>query len=154
MSNTKMGFNEYRALTDQEREILRVTALNASLADHVAQFGNSYPAQGSAAPVPITAKGEPQKLLTHSQFLDAVAAEMNVDRSAVTAAIVAISAVVTKEVAAGGGVSIPGIGTVQTRSRRARADKSVREDGLDAPEKMYRSVVITADKQLRDAAKS
>ncbi|MGB3317094.1 MAG: HU family DNA-binding protein [Albidovulum sp.] len=60
------------------------------------------------------------KPMTKTQLVATLAEEMGTDKKAASAALDAISAVVTREVAAGGAVTLPGIGKVQCRARPER----------------------------------
>ena len=61
-----------------------------------------------------------QKPMTKTQLVAALADEMGSDKKTAGAALEAISSVVTKEVAAGGACTIPGVGKVYCRERPAR----------------------------------
>ncbi|NCU19426.1 HU family DNA-binding protein, partial [Candidatus Falkowbacteria bacterium] len=55
------------------------------------------------------------KPMTKTQLVAALAEEMGADKKTASAAIDALAALVTKEVAAGGAVTLPGIGKVSCR---------------------------------------
>ncbi|MDO5641805.1 MAG: HU family DNA-binding protein, partial [Paracoccus sp. (in: a-proteobacteria)] len=63
------------------------------------------------------------KPMTKTQLVAVLAEEMGSDKKTAAAALDAIAAVVTREVAAGGAVTLPGIGKVACR---ARAERMVR----------------------------
>ena len=60
------------------------------------------------------------KPMTKTQLVAALAEEMGADKKTASSALDAIDSVVTREVAAGGAVTIPGIGKVQCRARPER----------------------------------
>ena len=60
------------------------------------------------------------KPMTKTQLVAALAEEMGDDKKTASSALDAIASVVTREVAAGGAVTIPGIGKVQCRARPER----------------------------------
>lgn len=60
------------------------------------------------------------KPMTKTQLVAALAEEMGADKKTASAALDAITAVITREVAAGGAVTIPGIGKFQCRERPER----------------------------------
>ena len=60
------------------------------------------------------------KPMTKTQLVATLAEEMGTDKKSAAAALDAISAVVTREVSAGGAVTLPGIGKVQCRARPER----------------------------------
>ncbi|MFZ1468197.1 MAG: HU family DNA-binding protein [Paracoccaceae bacterium] len=60
------------------------------------------------------------KPMTKTQLVAAVADAMGGDKKTATAALDAIAAVVSKEVAAGGAVTLPGLGKVVCRARPER----------------------------------
>lgn len=60
------------------------------------------------------------KPMTKTQLVAALAEEMGADKKTASSALDAIASVVTREVAAGGAVTLPGIGKVQCRARPER----------------------------------
>ena len=60
------------------------------------------------------------KALTKTQLVAALAEEMGSDKKTATAALDAIASVVTKEVVAGGAVTLPGLGKIVCRTRPER----------------------------------
>ena len=56
-----------------------------------------------------------QKPMTKTQLVAALAEHMGSDKKTAAAAIDAVAALVTKEVAAGGAVTLPGIGKIYCR---------------------------------------
>jgi DNA-binding protein HU-beta len=61
-----------------------------------------------------------QKPMTKTQLVAALAEEMGSDKKTAGAALDAVTAIVTKEVANGGAVTLPGIGKVYCRERPER----------------------------------
>jgi DNA-binding protein HU-beta len=90
------------------------------------------------------------KPMTKTQLVAALAAEMAADKKTATAALDAIAALVTKEVAAGGAVNLPGIGKV---SCRARPERQVRNPatGETMTKAADKQVKITIAKTLKDS---
>ena len=82
------------------------------------------------------------KPLTKTQLVAALAAEMGSDKKTAAAALDAIAAVVTKEVAAGGAVTLPGVGKV---SCRERPERQVRNPATGE------TITKAADKQVKVA---
>ena len=69
----------------------------------------------------INIKDDPMsKPMTKTQLVAAVADEMGGDKKTATAALDAIAAVVAREVAAGGAITLPGLGKVACKARRER----------------------------------
>ena len=62
----------------------------------------------------------PAKPMTKTQLVAALADEMGSDKKSATAALDAISAVVSRTVAEGGALTLPGIGKVACRARPER----------------------------------
>ena len=60
------------------------------------------------------------KPMTKTQLVATLAEEMGSDKKSASAALDAITAVITREVSNGGAVTLPGIGKVFTRERPAR----------------------------------
>jgi DNA-binding protein HU-beta len=88
--------------------------------------------------------------MTKAQLVAAVAAEMGADKKAAVAALDAIAAVVTREVKAGGAVTLPGLGKIYARDRAARTVKNPATGELihkDAD----RVVKMTLTKAFREA---
>ncbi|MDP2737829.1 MAG: HU family DNA-binding protein [Pseudorhodobacter sp.] len=82
------------------------------------------------------------KPMTKTQLVAALATEMGADKKTATAALDAIAAVVTREVAAGGAVTLPGVGKV---SCRARPERQVRNPATGE------TMTKAADKQVKVA---
>ena len=81
-----------------------------------------------------------QKPMTKTQLVAALAEEMGSDTQLAGAALDAIAAVVSREVAAGGAVTLPGLGKVVCR---ARPERQVRNPATGE------TVTKPADKQVK-----
>ena len=90
------------------------------------------------------------KPMTKTQLVAALAEEMGSDKKTAGAALDAISAVITSEVAGGGAVTIPGIGKVL---RRARPERQVRNPatGETFTKPADKQVKMTIAKALKDS---
>ncbi|MGO4851851.1 HU family DNA-binding protein [Phaeovulum sp. W22_SRMD_FR3] len=90
------------------------------------------------------------KPMTKTQLVAALAEEMGTDKKTATAALDAVAAVVTKEVAEGGAVTLPGIGKV---SCRARPERQVRNPatGETMTKAADKQVKVTIAKSLKDS---
>ncbi len=90
------------------------------------------------------------KPLTKTQLVAALADQMGADKKTATAALDAIAAVITREVAAGGAVTIPGIGKVFCR---ARPERMVRNPatGEQLSKPADKTVKVTIAKALKDS---
>lgn len=90
------------------------------------------------------------KPMTKTQLVAALAEEMGSDKKTAASALDAISAIVTKEVAAGGAVTIPGIGKVQCR---ARPERQVRNPatGETFTKPADKQVKVSIAKALKDS---
>jgi DNA-binding protein HU-beta len=82
------------------------------------------------------------KPLTKTQLVAALASEMGADKKTAGTALDAIAAIVTKEVAAGGAVNLPGVGKI---SCRARPERQVRNPATGE------TITKAADKQVKVA---
>lgn len=89
------------------------------------------------------------KPMTKTQLVAALAETMGSDKKTATAALDAIADVVSKEVAAGGAVTLPGIGKV---SCRARPERQVRNPatGETMTKAADKQVKVTIAKALKD----
>ncbi len=90
------------------------------------------------------------KPMTKTQLLAAVADAMGSDKKTASAALDAIAAVVTREVTAGGAVTLPGLGKVVCR---ARPERQVRNPatGETVTKAADKQVKFTIAKALKDA---
>jgi DNA-binding protein HU-beta len=89
-----------------------------------------------------TKEHDMQKPMTKTQLVAALAEQMGSDKKSAGAALDAIAAVVAKEVAAGGAVTLPGLGKVVCR---ARPERQVRNPATGE------TVTKPADKQVKFA---
>jgi DNA-binding protein HU-beta len=80
------------------------------------------------------------KPMTKTQLIAALAEAMGADKKTASAALDAISAVVSREVAAGGAITLPGLGKMACR---ARPERQVRNPATGE------SVTKAADKQVK-----
>jgi DNA-binding protein HU-beta len=80
------------------------------------------------------------KPMTKTQLIAALADAMGADKKTASAALDAISAVVAREVAAGGAITLPGLGKMACR---ARPERQVRNPATGE------SVTKAADKQVK-----
>jgi DNA-binding protein HU-beta len=89
------------------------------------------------------------KPMTKTQLVAALAETMGSDKKTATTALDAIADVVSKEVAAGGAVTLPGIGKV---SCRARPERQVRNPatGETMTKAADKQVKVTIAKALKD----
>ena len=90
------------------------------------------------------------KPMTKTQLVAALAEELGSDKKAASAALDAIAAVVTREVSAGGAVTLPGIGKV---SCRARPERMVRNPatGEQIAKPADKVVKVSVAKALKDS---
>lgn len=90
------------------------------------------------------------KPMTKTQLVAAIAEAMGGDKKTATAALDAVTAVVTREVAAGGSVTLPGIGKIACR---ARPERQVRNPatGETMTKPADKQVKIAVAKALKDS---
>ena len=90
------------------------------------------------------------KPMTKTQLVAALAEAMGSDKKTASAALDAVAAVVTKEVAEGGAVTLPGIGKV---SCKARPERQVRNPatGETITKPADKQVKVTVAKVLKDS---
>lgn len=89
------------------------------------------------------------KPMTKTQLVSAVADEMGGDKKTATAALDAIAAVVSREVASGGAVTLPGIGKVACRARPERQVRNPQtQEMMTKP--ADKQVKVTVAKALKD----
>jgi DNA-binding protein HU-beta len=89
------------------------------------------------------------KPMTKTQLVAALADEMGGDKKTANAALDALSAVIAREVAAGGAVTVPGLGKVACR---ARPERQVRNPatGETMTKAADKQVKVTIAKALKD----
>ncbi|PCD76369.1 HU family DNA-binding protein [Pseudothioclava arenosa] len=90
------------------------------------------------------------KPMTKTQLVAALAEAMGSDKKSAAAALDAISAVVTNEVAAGGAVTLPGVGKVYCKSRPERQVRNP-ATGETMTKPADKQVKVTIAKALKDA---
>lgn len=90
------------------------------------------------------------KPMTKTQLVAALAEAMGSDKKTATAALDAVAEVVAREVAAGGAVTLPGIGKV---SCKARPERQVRNPatGETMTKPADKQVKVTIAKVLKDS---
>ncbi|MFZ1725365.1 MAG: HU family DNA-binding protein [Albidovulum sp.] len=90
------------------------------------------------------------KPMTKTQLVAALADEMGSDKKTASGALDAIASVVTREVAAGGAVTLPGIGKVVCRARPERQvrNPATGETMMKAADKV---VKVSIAKALKDS---
>jgi len=91
-----------------------------------------------------------QKPMTKTQLVAALADEMGSDKKAASAALDAVTAVVSKEVAGGGAVTLPGIGKVYCRERPERMVRNP-ATGEQIRKDADKVVKVTIAKALKDS---
>ena len=90
------------------------------------------------------------KPMTKTQLVAALADEMGADKKTATAALDAVTAVVTREVAGGGAVTLPGIGKVYCRERPERMVRNP-ATGEQFKKDADKVVKVTIAKALKDS---
>lgn len=90
------------------------------------------------------------KPMTKTQLVAALAEEMGADKKTATAALDAIAAVVTKEVVAGGAVTLPGLGKIVCRTRPERQVRNP-ATGEQITKPADKVVKMTVAKTLKDS---
>ena len=90
------------------------------------------------------------KPMTKTQLVAALADEMGSDKKTATAALDAVTAIVTKEVAAGGAVTLPGSGKVSCRTRPERMVRNP-ATGEQVKKPADKVVKVTIAKALKDS---
>lgn len=90
------------------------------------------------------------KPMTKTQLVAALADEMGSDKKTAGSALDAISAIITKEVAGGGAVTVPGVGKVYCRERPARMVRNP-ATGEQISKEADKVVKVTIAKALKDS---
>ena len=90
------------------------------------------------------------KPLTKTQLVAALAEEMGQDKKAASAALAAIANVITKEVSAGGAVTLPGVGKIYCRERPERMVRNP-ATGDQFKKEADKVVKMTIAKALKDS---
>ncbi|OWU86234.1 DNA-binding protein [Oceanicola sp. 22II-s10i] len=90
------------------------------------------------------------KPMTKTQLVAALADEMGADKKTASAALDALAGVITKEVAGGGAVTIPGVGKVYCRERPERMVRNP-ATGDQFKKEADKVVKVTIAKALKDS---
>ncbi|SMX46716.1 HU family DNA-binding protein [Actibacterium lipolyticum] len=90
------------------------------------------------------------KPMTKTQLVAALADEMGADKKAASAALDAITGVITKEVADGGAVTLPGVGKIYCRERPERMVRNP-ATGEQIKKEADKVVKMTIAKALKDS---
>ena len=90
------------------------------------------------------------KPMTKTQLVAALADEMGADKKTAGSALDAISSIITKEVAGGGAVTVPGVGKVYCRERPARMVRNP-ATGEQIHKPADKVVKMTIAKALKDS---
>ncbi|MEE4121207.1 MAG: HU family DNA-binding protein [Paracoccaceae bacterium] len=90
------------------------------------------------------------KPMTKTQLVAALADEMGSDKKTAGAALDAITDIVTKEVAGGGAVTLPGIGKIYCRERPERMVRNP-ATGEQIKKDADKQVKVTIAKALKDS---
>lgn len=93
------------------------------------------------------------KPMTKTQLVATLADEMVSDKKAASGALDAIIAIITKEVSAGGAVTLPGIGKIYCRERPERMVRNPATGGQIRKE-ADKVVKMTIAKALKDSVNS
>ncbi|WP_028913818.1 HU family DNA-binding protein [Pseudorhodobacter ferrugineus] len=90
------------------------------------------------------------KPMTKTQLIAALAEEMGADKKTAGAALDAVAAIVTREVASGGAITLPGLGKMACR---ARPERQVRNPatGETMTKAADKQVKFTIAKALKDS---
>lgn len=90
-----------------------------------------------------------QKPMTKTQLVAALAQNTGLDKAAANRALDALTEIVTKEVASGGAVNLPGLGKFACRSRPEREVRNP-STGEKMTKPADRVAKVTIAKQLKD----
>ena len=90
------------------------------------------------------------KPMTKTQLVAALAEEMGTDKKAANAALYAITGVITREVAGGGAVTLPGVGKIYCRERPERMVRNP-ATGEQIKKEADKVVKMTISKALKDS---
>ncbi len=90
------------------------------------------------------------KPMTKAQLVAAMAEETGSDKKSAAAALDALSAIITKEVSAGGAVTLPGVGKVYCRERPERMVRNP-ATGEQIKKDADKVVKMTIAKALKDS---
>ncbi|MDT8327392.1 DNA-binding protein HU [Roseovarius gaetbuli] len=90
------------------------------------------------------------KPMTKTQLVAALADEMGSDKKTATGALDAVIAIITKEVSAGGAVTLPGVGKIYCRERPERMVRNP-ATGEQMKKEADKVVKMTIAKALKDS---
>jgi DNA-binding protein HU-beta len=90
------------------------------------------------------------KPMTKTQLVAALAEEMGADKKTAGSALDAITDIITKEVASGGAVTLPGIGKIYCRERPERMVRNP-ATGEQIKKEADKQVKVTIAKALKDS---
>ena len=90
------------------------------------------------------------KPMTKTQLVAALADEMGADKKSANAALDAVVSVITKEVSAGGAVTLPGVGKIYCRERPERMVRNP-ATGEQIKKDADKVVKVTIAKALKDS---
>jgi DNA-binding protein HU-beta len=87
--------------------------------------------------------------MTKTQLVAAIAESAHLDKAAANRALEALTEIVTKEVASGGAVTLPGLGKFACRARPARTVRNP-ATGAQMTKPADRVAKVTISKQLKE----
>lgn len=90
-----------------------------------------------------------QKPMTKAQLVSAIAEQAALDKASVNRALDALTDIVTRQVASGGAVNLPGLGKFACRSRPERMVRNP-ATGEQIQKPADRIAKVTISKQLKD----
>ncbi|WP_099827782.1 HU family DNA-binding protein [Oceaniglobus indicus] len=90
------------------------------------------------------------KPMTKTQLVAALAEEMDADKKTAGTALESIINIITREVSAGGAVTLPGVGKIYCRERPARMVRNP-ATGEQMPKDADKVVKMTIAKALKDS---
>lgn len=90
------------------------------------------------------------KPMTKTQLVAALAEEMDTDKKSASAALDAIVSIITREVSAGGAVTLPGVGKIYCRERPERQVRNP-ATGETFTKEADKVVKMTIAKALKDS---
>ncbi len=90
------------------------------------------------------------KPMTKTQLVAALAEEMGTDKKSANAALEAVTGLITREVSAGGAVTLPGVGKIYCRERPERQVRNP-ATGETFTKEADRVVKMTIAKALKDS---
>ncbi len=93
------------------------------------------------------------KPMTKTQLVAAIAEAMESDKKTAAAALEAVTGIITKEVAGGGAVTLPGVGKIYCRERPERQVRNPQtQEMMTKP--ADKQVKVTIAKALKDSVNS